>query len=113
MDYQKALETGRVRAEQAAQAMQRWTGVKAIAVCAVKPAGGSDSRTIGDWQPVGRRNYKEIARDEGIYGRGNYHLLVVDESGTAKACSVERFALAKVLRLAERLALPMAVHGRG
>jgi len=37
----------------------------------------------------------------------------VDEDGTAKACSKERFALGKVLKLADRLALALAIPGRG
>ena len=70
MRYEQALKIGRARAEMAAEAIRRWTGVKATAVCAVKPALGSDPRTTGKWEPVGQRNYKEIARDDGIQGRG-------------------------------------------
>jgi hypothetical protein len=113
MDYKLALDTGHKRAEQAAEALARWTGVQTYPLCAVQPAPGSDPRTKGNWEPVGQQSYKEIARDEGIYGKGNYHVLVVDENGTAKACSRKRFALADVLRLVERLPLPVAAAGWG
>jgi len=42
---------------------------------------------------------------------GRYHLLVVDEDGTAKACSRKRFPLVEALRLVERLPLPVAAGG--
>ena len=113
MRYEQALKIGRARAEMAAEAIRRWTGVKATAVCAVKPALGSDPRTTGKWEPVGQRNYKEIARDDGIQGRGDYHLLVVDKIGSAKACSMKRFPLGKVLSLADRLPLSVAAPSKG
>ena len=60
MDYGRAVEIGRGRAEEAAEAIRRWTGAEAMAVCAVKPAPGR-----GRWQPVGPQSLKEIARDDG------------------------------------------------
>ena len=105
MKYEQALKVGRARAEQAAEVIRRWTGVKAIAVCAVKPASGPNMRTTGNWEPVGQQSHKDIARDDGMQGQGNYHLLIVDKSGTAKACTLDRFPLAKVLKLAGRLPL--------
>ena len=113
MRYEQALKIGRARAEMAAEAIRRWTGVKATAVCAVKPALGSDPRTTGKWEPVGQRSYKEIARDDGMRGKGNYHLLIVDKSGTAKACTLKRFPLGEVLRLADRLPISVASPGEG
>jgi len=113
MDYKLALDTGRKRAEQAAEALARWTGVETYPLCAVQPAPGSERRGARDWEPVGQQSYKDIARDEGIYGRGNYHVLVVDEHGTAKACSRKLFGWVDVLRLVERLPLPVAAPGWG
>jgi len=113
MKYGKALDIGRARAEQAAKALARWTGVAAYPVCAVKPAYGTDPLTARTWKPVGRESLKEIARDDGIRGGGRYHLLVVDERGKVKACSRDRFPPAEALRLVERLPLPVAMPGQG
>jgi len=112
MKYEKALEIGRTRADMAAEVIQRWAGVKAIAVCAVKSAYGQNLEAR-EWEPVGKQSYKEIARDDGMLGGGNYHLLVVDKAGTAKACSMERFPLDKVLNLADRLPLIVAASYKG
>lgn len=79
----------------------------------VKPACGADPGTTRAWVPVGQESWKEIARDEGIRDRGNYHLLIVDFNGTAKACSLERFPLGEVLRLVDRLPLRVAAPGEG
>jgi hypothetical protein len=113
MRYEQALKIGKARAEQAAEVLRRWTGIKAIAVCAVKTAYDSEPRTTKKWEPVGQRSYKEIARDDGVRGRGNYHLLVLDKNGAAKACSMERFPLGEVLELADRLPLSVAAPGKG
>jgi hypothetical protein len=113
MKYKRALEIGRARAEAAAEAMQRWTSAKACAVCAVKPGTGWDAYRTGDWMPVGQQCYKEIARDDGSQGKGNYHLLVMDEEGVIKACSLERFPLAEALRLTKRLPMSVALPGKG
>jgi len=51
----------------------------------------------------------EDLRDRG----GRYHLLIVDEDGAAKACSRKRYPVGKVLRLADRLLLGVAMPGRG
>ena len=112
MKYEKALDIGRTRAEMAAEVIKRWTGIKAIAVCAVKYPYGQ-SLGAGEWEPVGQQSYKEIARDDGMQGGGNYHLLVVDKAGTAKACSMERFPLEKVISLADRLPLIVAAPYKG
>jgi len=113
MKYGKALDIGRARAEQAAKALTRWTGVAAYPVCAVKPAYGTDPLTARTWKPVGRQSLKEIARDDGIRGGGRYHLLVVDERGAVKACSRDRFPLAEALQLMERFPLQIAMPGQG
>ena len=113
MKYNKALRIGRARAEEAAGALQRWAGIKACPLCAVRPAVGTDPQTPGDWEPVGRQSLKEIARDDGMRGGGNYHLFIVDEKDAIKACSMERFPLGEVLRLAERLPCRVASPGEG
>jgi hypothetical protein len=113
MEYGKALKIGRTRAEEAAETIRRWTGIKACAVCAVKPACGRNPGTTRAWVPVGQESWKEIARDDGIRGRGNYHLLVVDKNGEVKACSLERFPLGEVLRMADRLPMRVAKPGEG
>lgn len=108
MDYKKALEIGHKRAEEAAEAIHRWTGVEALAVCAVKPD-STDER----WRPVGKRSFKEIARDDGLRGDGRYHLLIVDENGTTKACTRKRYPLGEALRMADRLPIRVAMPGTG
>jgi hypothetical protein len=113
MKHEKALAIGIAHANVAAEAIQRWTGVKAIAVFAVKSVPGIGSRASESWEPVGTNSYKEIARDDGMRGGGNYHLLVVDDSGTAKACTLQRYPLAEVLKLAGRLPLAVASPGEG
>jgi len=107
MDYEEALEVGLIRAKQAAEMLRRWTGARACEVCAVKPAWGDDPRRAENWRAVGQRSLKEIARDDGYRGGGNYHVLIVDEDGAIKAASCKRFPLDEALRLAERL--PLAV----
>jgi len=72
MKYEQALKIGRARAEQAAETIRRWASVKACAVCALKPSLGGDQRRKGHWEPVGKRSYKEIARDEGMRDCGNF-----------------------------------------
>jgi hypothetical protein len=113
MEYGKTMEIGRERAEQAAEIIRRWAAVKACAVCAVKGGRRRDRDERGGWEPVGGRSYKEIARDSGMRGKGDWHLLVVDSSGTAKACTLERFPVGEVLRLADRLPLRVALPGKG
>ena len=111
MHFGDALKIGRVRAKQAAQALQSWTGVKATAVCSVRPMRGNDPDTAGDWEPVGQGCWKDICRHNGALGQGEYHLLVVDKAGSVKACSMERYDLQTVLKLAKRLPLPVAEPG--
>jgi hypothetical protein len=113
MDYEDALKIGRARAENAARVLQRWAGVKATAVCSVRPLPGGDPDNARDWEPIGTGCWKEICRHTGALGHGEYHLLVVDETGSVKACSRERFDLQKALELASRLPLPVAEPGTG
>jgi len=113
MNYQKALEIGKIRAKEAAEAIRRWTGVEAYDVCAVKPARSTDRRRTRDWQPVGRQSLKDIACDKGFRGDGDYHLLVIDEDGTVKATSRDRYPLGEVLRLADRPPMRVAILNDG
>ena len=108
MKYDEALAIGHIRAREAAAAIQRWTGVRSLALCEAKPG-----RRKGKWQPVGRMSRKEIYRDDGFRGGGTYYLAVVDEEGTVKACSREAYPLGEVLRLAARLPMGVASPGRG
>jgi hypothetical protein len=62
---------------------------------------------------VGKGCWKEISKHTGAVGSDTYHLIVVDEAGNVKACSNHRFELPEVLRLAERLPLPVAEPGHG
>jgi len=113
MDYKEALEIGQARARRAAEAIEKWTGAKACAVCAVKPAGDAGEEGPAEWEPVGENSWKEVACDEGFTGAGGYHLLVVDEDGVPKASTVDRFALPMVIALAEGLPMPVADPGHG
>ena len=108
MKYDEALTIGRRRAREAAAALQRWTGVRAFALFAVKRGWRK-----GSWEPVGEMSRKEIYRDDGFQGGGRYYVAVVDEEGTVKACSKEVYPLGEVLRLAERIPLGVACPGRG
>jgi hypothetical protein len=62
---------------------------------------------------VGKGCWREISKHTGALGSGTYHLIVVDEAGSVKACSMDRFDLQEVLELAKRLPLPVAEPGRG
>ena len=55
--------------------------------------------------------FKEIARDDGRMGAGNYHVLVVDEDGVTKASSRERYPLEQAVQLAARVPMPVACPG--
>jgi len=112
MEYKEALEIGLVRARRAAEAIER-SGAKACAVCAVKPEADAGGGRPGDWEPVGERSWKDVARDEGFTGGGGYHLIVVDEDGVAKASTVERFGIPEILWLAEGMPMPLADPGHG
>ena len=108
MEYKKALNTGHERADAAAEMIRRWAGVDAYAVCALRP--GRNGRQA---EPVGERSFKDIARDDGFHGNGQYHLVIVDEKGATKACTKDRFPLDRALRLAKRLPVGVAVAGWG
>ncbi|MDP2897850.1 MAG: hypothetical protein Q8Q12_15050 [bacterium] len=108
MKYDEALTIGRRRAEEAAAAIQRWTGVRAFALFTVKPGWRK-----GSWKPVGRMSRKEICWDDGFRGGGGYYIAVVDGGGAVKACSKQLYPLGEALKLAERIPMGVACPGRG
>ena len=61
MRYDKALEIGQARAEEAADLIRRWTGIKVYALCAVNEVVSrrNPEKDVG-WEPVGQRSWKEI-----------------------------------------------------
>ena len=110
MRYDKALEIGQGRAEEAAELIRRWTDIKVYALCAVNQvASRRNPDKTTSWEPVSQRSWKEIVAKRGIEGQTKYYIAVVDEGGTPKACSADVFQRAKALRLANRL--PIAELG--
>jgi len=112
MKYKDAVNIGRVRADQAAEALHRWTGIQTTSLCVVRPARDSDPDRTGSWEAVGKGCWKDISKHAGALESDTYHLIVVDEAGSVKACSNNRFELAEVLRLAQRLPFAVAEPGR-
>ena len=112
MKYKDAVNIGRVRADQAAEALRRWTGIQTTSLCVVRPAPHSDPDRTGSWEPVGKGCWKDISKHTGALESDTYHLIVVDEAGSVKACSSDRFELSEVLKLAQRLPFAVAEPGR-
>lgn len=114
MRYEEALQTGKARAEEAAEILRRWTGIKAYALFAVNRIVRRDNpdKTVG-WEPVGSRSWKEIIPGRGKDGCIEYHLAIVDHDGIPKACSARAFGRAKAMRLAEKLPLSIFAPGKG
>jgi hypothetical protein len=112
MRYDKALEIGQGRAEEAASLIRRWTGIKVYALCVVNQVVSrrNPDKNAG-WEPVGQRSWKEIIGKRGTDGQTRYHIVIVDEGGTPKACSADVFSRAKALRMANKL--PVAVFATG
>jgi len=81
----------------------RITSCKGFSVEGVQP----DS-VKGHCRPVSHESWKEIARNDGFRSGGRYHLVVVDDERTAKACRRESLPLEEVLGLVGRLPLPVA-----
>jgi len=114
MRYDKALEIGQARAEEAADLIRRWAGITVYALCAVNQVSSrrNPDKTAA-WQPVGQRSWKEIVGRRGADGQTRYHIVIVDEDGTAKACSADVFSRAKALRLADKLPIAVFAPGEG
>jgi hypothetical protein len=107
MDYERALEIGRVRRKEAAQILRRWAGVRTCEVCAVRPRVRVKNGCAGGWEPVGEENYKDVMRKGGALTQADTYILVVDGDGNVKACSWEPLPLRKAVELANQLALPV------
>jgi hypothetical protein len=114
MRYEKALEIGQGRAEEAASLVRRWAGVKVYALCVVNQIVSlrNPEKTVG-WEPVGQRSWKEIVAKRGIDGQTKYYIAIVDEGGTPKACSADLFQQAKALKLADKLPVAVFAPGEG
>jgi len=112
MRYKDAVDIGRIRANRAAEALHRWTGIQTTSLCVVRSASHSDPDSTGSWEPVGKGCWKDISKHTGALESDTYHLIVVDEAGSVKACSNNRFELPEVLRLAQRLPFAVAEPGR-
>ena len=80
-------------------------------VCAVKPArdSGLDAR---DWEPVGEEILKEIVGVRTLHGGEEAYVVLVDGSGTVKACTQKSYPLPIAVQLAQAMALP-TYAGRG
>lgn len=67
MRYDKALEIGQGRAEEAAELIRRWAGIKVYALCAANQVVSrrNPEKTAG-WEPVGQRSWKEIIGRRGV-----------------------------------------------
>ena len=114
MRYDKALEIGQARAEEAAELIRRWTDIKVYALCAVNQvASRRNPEKVVGWEPVGQRSWKEIVGKRGIDGQTKYYIAVVDEGGTPKACSADVFSRGKALRLADKLPVAVFAPGEG
>ena len=100
MKYEEAVNSGRARSDQAAEALHRWTGIQTTSLCVVRPAPHSDPDRTGSWEPVGKGCWKDISKHTGALGSDTYHLILVDEAGSVKACSNERFELTVSFRQA-------------
>ena len=111
MEYEQALIIGKRRRADASLALSGYVRERATEVCAVKPAkdSGLDAR---DWEPVGDENFKEICIRSGHTGDQEAYLLVVDESGTAKACTQKTYPLPIAMQMAWAIPLPVYA-GRG
>jgi len=114
MRYDKVLEIGQGRAEEAAELIRRWTGIKVYALCVMNQVVSrrNPEKTVG-WDPVGKRSWKEIIGRRGTDGQTMYNIAIVDEGGTPKTCSVDVFPRAKALRLADKLPVPVFAPGEG
>ncbi len=114
MRYERALEIGQARAEEAADLMRRWTGIKVYALCAVtEVVSRRNPEKDAGWEPVGQRSWKEIIGRRGTDGQTRYSIVILDEDGTPKACSADVFSRAKVLKLADKIPVAVFAPGEG
>jgi hypothetical protein len=105
MEYEQALIIGKRRRADAAMALGGYVREKVTEVCAVKPAKGA-GLDAKDWDPVGEENYKEICIRRGPTGDEEAYLLIVDETGSAKACTQKLYPLSIAMQMAQAIPLP-------
>ena len=112
MEYEQALIVGKRRRADAALALSTYVRERAGELCAVKPArdAGLDAR---EWEPVGEVNFKDICIRTGPTGDREAYLLVVDETGTAKACTQRTYPLPIALQMAWAIPLPVYAGREG
>jgi hypothetical protein len=112
MEFEQAAIIGKRRRVDATLFLSGHMRERAAEVCAVKPAknAGLDAR---DWEPVGEENYKEICIRRGLIGDEEAYLLIVDETGSAKACTQKLYPLAIAMQMAWGLPLPTYVGEGG
>ena len=106
MQYEEALIIGRRRRADAAVALSGYIREKAMEVCAVKPAKGASLDSC-EFVPVGEENLKEVIFRRGPSGDMEAHVVVVDNDGTAKACTQRTYPTQIALQLAWSIPLPV------
>jgi hypothetical protein len=106
MQYEEALIIGRRRRADAAVALSGYIRERAIEVCAVKPAKHA-SLDCREFVPVGEESLKEVIFRRGPTGDMEAHVLVVDNDGTAKACSQRTYPTQIAMQLAWSIPLPV------
>jgi hypothetical protein len=106
MEYEQALIIGKRRRADAAVALGGYVRERVTDLCAVKPSkdSGLDAR---DWEPVGEENFREVCIRRGPIGDEEAYLLIVDETGSAKACTQKLYPLPLALQMAQAIPLPM------
>jgi hypothetical protein len=105
MEYEQALIIGKRRRADAAVALGGYVRERVTDLCAVKPSkdSGLDAR---DWEPVGEENFREVCIRRGPIGDEEAYLLIVDETGSAKACTQKLYPLPLALQMAQAIPLP-------
>lgn len=102
MEYEQALIIGKRRRADAAVALGGYVRERVTDLCAVKPSkdSGLDAR---DWEPVGEENYKEICVRRGPSGDEEAYLVVVDGTGSPKACTQRTYPLPLALQMVQAI----------
>ncbi|MGB6919333.1 MAG: hypothetical protein WBF96_12495, partial [Phycisphaerae bacterium] len=102
MEYEQAFIIGKRRRADAAVALGGYVRERVTDLCAVKPSkdSGLDAR---DWEPVGEENYKEICVRRGPSGDEEAYLVVVDGTGSPKACTQRTYPLPLALQMVQAI----------
>ena len=106
MDYEQALIIGKRRRIDAAFALTGYMRERAMEVCAVKPA-KNEGLDAKDWDPVGEGSFKELCVRRSVTGDEEAYLVIVDETGSAKACTQKSYPLPIAVQLAWGVPLPV------